>query len=240
MPRGTTECTRVFFLGNSYTAVNDLPYTFAALAWAGGHRVDTAVLAPGGWTLVDHAVDPDTAQALVASRWDWVVLQEQSEIPAVESDRQTLMYPGSRDLVKTIRDAGAVPMFFETWAHRGGWPAGGLPDFPSMQAAIDDAYAFIAHEQQAPIAPVGHAWAEVVNDDPHAGLWQGDGSHPTTMGTYLAACVFYAAIFRQSPVGLGWHPWLSGADALEDQQAAADTVLGDPGKWGLSSAANPS
>src|SRR4029077_2866526 len=31
-PRGASACTRVFFLGNSYTAVNDLPDTFAALA----------------------------------------------------------------------------------------------------------------------------------------------------------------------------------------------------------------
>ena len=35
-----TPCTRVFFLGNSYTSVNDLPATFASLAWSGGHRVE--------------------------------------------------------------------------------------------------------------------------------------------------------------------------------------------------------
>jgi hypothetical protein len=29
-----------------------------------------------------------------------------------------------------------------------------------------------------------------------------DGSHPNTLGSYFAACVFYATIFGESPVGL--------------------------------------
>lgn len=97
-----------------------------------------------------------------------------------------------------------------------------------MRTAIDGAYEAIAAEQGIPIAPVGRAWAGVVNEDAKPGLWQDDGSHPTAKGTYLAACVLYAAIFRQSPVGLGYHPWISGSDALEAQKAAADIVLGLP------------
>ncbi len=228
-----SPCTRVFFLGNSYTAVNDLPFTFAALAWSAGRRVDTTVLAPGGWALADHATDPDTQSTLAASRWDWVVLQEQSEVPSLESDRQTLMYPAARDLVRMARAANAQPMFFDTWAHQDGWPQNGLRDYASMQSAIDDAYTFIASEQHAAVAPVGQAWAQVVADDPNPALWQGDGSHPTSKGTYLAACVFYAAIFKTSPLGLGYHPWVSDGDARELQQAAADVVLSDPSRWGL-------
>jgi len=233
-----TPCTRVLFLGNSYTAVNDLPYTFAALAWSAGRRVDTALLAPGGWALADHATDPDTQATLAGSSWSWVVLQEQSEIPALESDRQTLMYPAARDLVRMARAANAEPIFFDTWAHQDGWPQNGLPDYASMQSAIDAAYLLIASEQRAAVAPVGQAWAQVVAGDPNPALWQSDGSHPTSKGTYLAACVFYAAIFRSSPVGLGYHPWVSDADARELQQAAADTVLSDPAHWGLARSAD--
>src|SRR4029077_6775146 len=232
-PRGASACTRVFFLGNSYTAVNDLPDTFAALAWSGGHRVGTAIQAPGGWTLLDQSTSQQTASVLAASKWDYVVLQEQSEIPAIESQRQAVMYPAARDLVAMSRSAGASPMFFLTWAHRDGWPQNGMPAYASMQAAIDAGYLFIASEQHAAVAPVGVAWSQVAGEDSSADLWQGDGSHPTTKGTYLAACVFYAAIFKQSPVGLGYHPWLSSADAAQVQNAAAATVLGDPSRWGL-------
>ena len=234
VPRGSSPCTRVFFLGNSYTAVNDLPAAFASLAWSGGHRVDVAVQAPGGWTLLDHARAQSTADVLAASRWDVVVLQEQSEIPSVDYMRESSMYPAARDLVAMVRGAGAKPMFFLTWGHRQGWPESGIPDYASMQSALNAGYLFIAGEQHAEVAPVGAAWSEVAGLESSPDLWQDDGSHPTSKGTYLAACVFYAAIFRQSPSGLGYHPWLSGGEATQLQDVAAATVLGDPSRWGLS------
>jgi hypothetical protein len=52
-------------------------------------------------------------------------------------------------------------------------------------------------------------------------------------GTYLAACVFYATIFRQSPVGLDDDDGLPAAQAHDLQSVAAATVLGDPTEWGL-------
>jgi hypothetical protein len=48
----------------------------------------------------------------------------------------------------------------------------------------------------------------------------------------LAACVFYAAIFRQSPVGLSYREGLSDAEATTLQQVAAHTALEDPSKGG--------
>jgi hypothetical protein len=226
-------CTRVLFLGNSYTAVNDLPQTFADLSWSDHRRVEVGVQAPGGWTLGDQASAASTASLLAGSQWDFVVLQEQSEIPSVESMRQQLMYPPARDLVAMIRRAGAVPLFYLTWAHLDGWPDYGLTSYSAMQDAIDTGYLFIAGEQHAPVAPVGFAWSKLYLQESHADLWQGDGSHPTTKGTYLAACVFYAAIFKQPSAGLGYHPWLFNGDAVQAQQAADATVLGDLARWGL-------
>jgi hypothetical protein len=233
VPSGSSACTRILFIGNSYTSVNDLPTMFSDLAWSGGHRVETATRAPGGWTLRDHAHSSDTINAMSSSKWNIVVLQEQSEIPSVESMRQAYMYPAVLDLLPSIRDAGARAMLFDTWGHRNGWPINGLRDYAAMQSAIDDAYLFIAHDQSVAVAPVGFAWADVANQHWDGGLWQEDGSHPTTKGTYLAAAVFYAAVFLESPVGLKFHSGLSDADARQVQEAAAATVLGDPARWGL-------
>ena len=79
---GQRGCTSVLFLGNSYTFVNDLPGTFAALAASGGHSVGTRTLAQGGETLAQHAASAADAAAITSGHWDYVVLQEQSEIPA--------------------------------------------------------------------------------------------------------------------------------------------------------------
>jgi hypothetical protein len=232
-PGASAACTRVLFIGNSYTYVNDLPTTFASLANSGGRHIETGMLAEGGSTLAAHAASSATATTLASARWNIVVLQEQSEIPSVDQFRQMQMYPAARQLTRMVRDAGAQPMFFLTWAHRDGWPANGISGYAGMQTAIDDGYLAIAAEQHAAVAPVGYAWSTVLGEEADAGLWQDDGVHPTAKGTYLAACVFYAAIFRQSPQGLGYHADLRDDEAARLQTIAADVVLGHPARWGL-------
>ncbi|HAW10842.1 MAG: hypothetical protein ABSC16_01625 [Candidatus Dormibacteria bacterium] len=226
-------CTRVLFIGNSYTSVNDLPDTFADLAWAGGHRVQTQALDEGGWTLQEHLAAPETATTLASEHWDVVVLQEQSQIPSLAVDRTQMMYPAATGLVAEIRARDAQPMLYLTFAHQDGWPEEGLADYPTMQTAIDTGYLGIADQLSVPVAPVGVAWEAVVGQASHPALWESDGSHPTASGTYLAACVFYATIFRESPVGLGDDGGLPASEAHDLQAVAAATVLGDPTEWGL-------
>jgi hypothetical protein len=227
----SASCTRVLFIGNSYTTVNDLPRVFANLARSGNHRVETGTAAVDGWTLANHAGSPATAGKLASANWDIVVLQEQSQIPSVEEFRQTQMYPAARRLISMIRNSGARPLLYLTWGRRDGWPENQMPTYASMQSAIDDGYLAIATDQKVAVAAVGDAWATLITHGIGAPLWQQDGSHPTEAGTYLAACVFYATIFRESPQGLGYHSSLSAATAATIQSVANQTVLGDPTKW---------
>ena len=226
-------CTRVLFIGDSYTYVNDLPTTFGDLAWSAGYRVDTETLATGGETLAGHVADPATGQAIMSQAWNTVVLQDQSESPANPSSQQSEMYPAVTQLVAMIRNAGAEPMLFLTWGHESGWPEDGLTSYTSMQSAIDQGYLGIAGHLSVPIAPVGAAWEAVNAAQANAQLWQGDGVHPTTSGTYLAACVFYVAIFHRSPVGLSYVDGLSPAEAAMLQRAAASTAIRGGLMWGL-------
>ncbi len=229
----TPACTRVLFIGNSYTYVNDLPEMFARLAASGHHSVATGMLATGGGTLAEHEGDPATSTMLASEHWNFVVLQEQSEIPSVASLREAEMVPAALQLVQSIRAAGAQPLLFLTWAHRDGWPENQLPTYASMQQAVDDGYLELASEENAAVAPVGYAWWTLVADHPRSDLWEADGSHPSTAGTYLAASVFYATIFQQSPEGLGFHAGLPADEAAREQQIAGDVVLGRQAMWHL-------
>jgi hypothetical protein len=228
-----STCTRVLFIGDSYTYVNDLPTTFADLAWAAGHRVDAVTLASGGESLAGHVADAATASTINSQPWNTVVLQDQSEDPAFPSDRQSEMDPAVTQLAEMIRNHGAQPLLFLTWGHETGWSEAGLDSYGSMQAAVDQGYLGIAAQLAIPIAPVGDAWQTVVSTQANPQLWQGDGVHPTTEGTYLAACVFYASIFGQTPVGLSYHDGLPTGEAATLQRVAAATVLTDHAKWGL-------
>jgi hypothetical protein len=230
---GPGSCLRILFIGNSYTYVNDLPDMFTRLAKAGGHRVETGTAAQGGWTLSAHAGSAETLNKLKSSKWDIVVLQEQSQVPAFEQARTTTMYPAGRLLVRQIEAGGATPIFFLTWGRRDGLPENGLSGYETVQSRLTDGYLRIAQELGVPVAPVGEAWLTAKGKDPDLELWQGDGSHPTEQGTYLAACVFYAAIFRQSPEELSYLARVPKKTASVLQTTAAVVVLNDPKRWNL-------
>ena len=71
-----------------------------------------------------------------------------------------------------------------------------------MQAGLTRAYVGIAKELHADVAPVGAAWQRAMQEDRTLELYMPDGSHPSANGTYLAACMFYAALLDTSPLGL--------------------------------------
>jgi hypothetical protein len=191
------------------------------------------MVAHGGETLAEHAASSDSLDKIASQRWTYVVLQEQSTTPATDVGRDDYMYPAASALASKAEAAGAVPLLFMTWARRDGLPESDLPTYEAMQEQIDDAYLQIADELIVPVAPVGFTWSMVHRDHPDIGMWQDDGSHPSRAGTYLAACVFYAAIFHESPEGLTFHGGISDEQARALQTEANDNVRKLHTKWGL-------
>ena len=212
---------RVLFIGNSYTYFNDLPDIFAGLAKAGGQgRIETRMEAPGGWRLKDHWEKGEARKALAEKKWDFVVLQDQSTLgvnyyfegkPRVTSDE--VFRPYAEKWAAAIRDAGATPVFYLTWARRA---------TPQDQAALNYAYITVARETKGVVAPVGIAWRIALDERPALDLYYQDGSHPSAAGSYLAACALYAAILKRNPEGL--------PGRIEGQPVNLDTEKVEPGK----------
>src|SRR5262249_44802815 len=57
----------------------------------------------------------------------------------------------------------------------------------------------LGKELGAVVAPIGPAWQAVREQDPAIRLYQEDRSHPSPAGSYLAACVLYAACSGSTP-----------------------------------------
>lgn len=190
---------RVLFLGNSYTHTNDLPGTVVELAESAGVDVVAESHAPGGWWLQDHASSDDTL-ALLGDEWDYVVLQEQSMVPAVRALSRESMQPAA--IALSNRAAGARLVLFETWGHRSGSAEVGLADYGHMQAAITATYRELADTINAEVAPVGSAWSDVREQHPEISLYHPDGSHPSANGTYLAAVVITSLILDSEATDL--------------------------------------
>jgi hypothetical protein len=230
---GSQDQVEVLFIGNSYTASNGLPDVFEGLAEAGGYRVRAEMVAPGGWTLADHVASTESIEKIRGNEWDYVVLQEQSVIPSLVEYRERDMYPAARGLQDEVNAIGAETIFFMTWGRRDGLPGEGHPDFSSMQRALEEGYLQIGDELKVPVAPVGIAWWKGLQSDPQLNLWVADGSHPTKVGTYLAACVFYAVIFGQSPEGIEYTGGLDDDLATQLQTIAWETVQPHADLWNL-------
>ena len=231
-PSIAQDTLSVLFLGNSYTQFNDLPQLFLDLSASGGFPVFTDSYTPGGYTLEGHSTDETSLRKIERGDWDYVILQEQSQIPTIDYLRYNMMYPAARILDSLIANSGSNTGFFMTWGRKYGgqqtWGSYSSPvfeDFFHMQDSLSSAYTEIAQELDALLSPVGNAWATAVEMDSLVDLWQLDNSHPTLSGSYLAACVFYSVFYGLSPVGLTYTAGLSEEDALFLQTAAELTVL---------------
>lgn len=187
----TQAFPKVLFIGNSYTYFNDLPRMVQGLAQVAGKSLETAAVTSGGKSLEWHLYsNPATLDAIDKSGWDFVVLQDYS--------LQTIVDPGkmrgaATSLAARIRAVSATPVLYMTWARQ---------HIPEMQDTITDIYMRIAREIDARVAPVGEAWRKVRAASPGLVLHTEDRSHPNIVGSYLAACVFYATFFDETPVGL--------------------------------------
>jgi hypothetical protein len=227
------DAVRVLFIGNSFTFYHDMPTMFAELVRAGGREAVVEIEAPGGQSLSGHAISVSTLEKIATGDWDYVVLQEQSSLPVQQDEREGQMLSAARILSEMIQDSGGRPVLFMTWGYRDGLPDKGFPDFPSMQSELAAAYTGIAEELDAAVAPVGIAWQNGLAEQSQLDLWDSDGRHPSKTGSYLAACVFYATICRESPEGLSYRAGLKKKTAGFLQTVAAETVLADPQQWNI-------
>lgn len=230
------DTIRVVFIGNSYTYFNDLPKLLQEVAdgvpGSGKRYVDYKQFTPPDCSLKRHVQNKELIQSLKQDKWDYVVIQEQSEAPSVRTaDVAKETYPYAEQLCKYAREGNpdAHIIFYMTWGHKDGTstPVDGYPipnSYEGMQLRLMTSYLEMAYDNNAWCAPVGMAWQEVRNQRPNLQLYMADRSHPSKAGSYLAANVIYTTILQrgyQSQFNSTLDPEL--AEYL--QQIAQRTVL---------------
>jgi hypothetical protein len=180
----------ILFIGNSFTARNNLPEIIGRLAETRGKQLNYRLISAGGASLRMHWNKGEAQKRIQRAPYDYVVLQEQSTLPIKNPVR---MHENIRLFDQAIRDSGAKTALYLTWARQ---------DVPEMQKEITNAYTSIGKELDATIVPVGVAWQNVIKKQKGPALHAEDKSHPTLAGSYLAACVFLGTLFNESPVGI--------------------------------------
>lgn len=205
----STAPLKALFIGNSFTARNNLPGLIAQLAAARGQNLQHRLISAGGASLRNHWNAGEALKAIQTGQYDYVVLQEQSTLPIKNPKR---MHENVRLFDEAIKVAGTKTILYMTWARQ---------HAPDSQQAITDAYTSIGRELGAPVVPVGVAWQRFLRKHSEPALHDRDESHPTLAGSYLAACVFLAVLFKESPVGIaGDVPGLTEKELVRLQKSA--------------------
>jgi hypothetical protein len=178
---------RVLFVGNSLMAVNDVPAYVTAIARARGRTLEHATIAPGGYSLEDHWNAGWARDALRTGSWDVVVMQQG---PSALRESEADLKVWATKFADEARSAGTTPALLTVW-----------PESYRKASLITviAAYRRSAHASGAVLMPAGKAWrfAWACNHD--LPLYGPDGFHPSPLGTYTAALVVYAELFKTSP-----------------------------------------
>ena len=208
----------VLFIGNSYTSYNNLPQLVQSLSTSAGKTLIIDSSTPGGYPMSSHLNDATTFSKISQGNWDYVILQEQSQIPTIEFYRDNEMYPAMTDLKALIEQYNHCSPVFT--------------NFNQMQDSLTSAYLEISEQLNVQCAPVGVVWQNILNNSTHV-LHSGDNSHPNMDGSYVAACTIFSSIWKQGASGLSYTAGLSSSLAQYYQSISDNTLFNSTNDWNL-------
>ena len=168
-------------LGNSYIFTNDLPSILAEITGA------EVVQNTRGGARLREQLNPETRLGAKA-----LELLQNGPITAKESFMQSV-----KDLCGKIRENGAVPVLYATWAYQkdGKQLQKFGMDYDEMYRKMHEAYAEAAEKNHTLLADVGSAFYEKTETE---NLFNDDGSHPNEAGSNLAAETIAEVILKDS------------------------------------------
>lgn len=218
---------RILFVGNSYTYYNGSLHVhanrIARNADASG-RYDYRAATIAGAPLHSHAIEHLITPGKLGVKEPFEVVILQSNSTDAMSDRNRARF---RETVIEFNEAitrrGAKTALYMTQAHVK----------PSKYAGTDmlrrtaEMYIEVGNEIGAVVIPAGLAFEEAYRRRPDMKLhFELDGSHPSLLGTYLAACTVYATLYGRRCEGnaYDYQGTIAREDALFLQKVADDTV----------------
>lgn len=235
----STSCKKVLFIGNSYTYVNNLPQMVSDVSASAGDTITFNSSAPGGATFNNHTQNATTTSLIMGGNWDYVVLQEQSQLPSFPLGQvETESFPYARSLDSLINKYNpcAETVFYMTWGRKNGdasncaeWPP--VCTYQGMDSLLRLRYTMMAENNNAILSPVSALWHYLIANNPALELYSSDESHPSVAGTYAASCAFYTVLFRKDPTSITFTSSLNATDAETIRNAAKSVVYDSLPFW---------
>jgi hypothetical protein len=220
---------RVLLVGNSYLYYGDSLHNHlrriaaaAEPAWSKTLQYKSATI--GGASLKDHNIDWLTkpGQIGIKEPFQLVILQGHSAA-ALSDKRQEAFRQAATEANKLITARGGKTALYMTHAY----VAPHKEAKPDSIRQIESFYIKMGNELNALVIPVGLAFEEAYRRHPELKLHKAyDGSHPSLIGTYLAAATAFGAIYGKPTVGNAFDAFgeIDPVTLKKLQQVADDTV----------------
>ena len=190
---------RILFVGNSYTYFNKMPQTFFVQeAERAGYDVEVTEITSGGYRLCRFA-DPEDEEgkrlrvAVTGKHYDCAVLQEQSLNPIKNEDEFLDGVAGVKMLISAERF-----VLYATWGRNDG--SVNLSELgltrEEMTEGLSLAYNKAGGLYGMSVAEVGKAFLEYSLDHNKDDLYNPDKSHPSALGSEIAARVIFGKVIE--------------------------------------------
>lgn len=177
------ELIKVLFIGNSHTYYNDMPSLVKRRLDEEGYDCHVTMLAHPAWFLAQHVEDPEAKFNIRFGGYDYVVLQEHAHPFGPEEK----FFEAVRTLTDWIKEAGATPVIYLTWAQK---------SEPEAQQRMTDAHKRIAEETGSLLAHVGDEWWGYMRSWPELEMYADDGAHAFPAGSDFAAKMIESEILH--------------------------------------------
>lgn len=205
---------KILFVGNSFTRYRkggencSVPKQLKELAKITGKKIKADCVTNGGAKLLYYtgsvakykAYYQQLVTKLLEENWDYVVLQDQSVMPAFSADTEMASAIASLQKLTGKLCPRAKLLLYMTHAYEFAGDAEYAPlHTGELQQRVGAAYLHIGSEYGIDVVPVGMQFqrASVFYSDQQ--FLSKDGKHPSKLGYFVAACCFYQKIFGNLP-----------------------------------------
>ena len=184
---------KVLMIGNSFTFYWNLPQVLESMFDINNKNIEVDQITIGGSDLKKHW-NLHLENNYPITDYNYIVFNDHSTNPLLNLDSCAKYM---KLFINYSKKKNVSPFIYGTWEYPFLKNISQTRNTNTLQ--LLDSLSVV---NEAVYVPVGNAFSYIENNNPEINLYMDDQKHPSPNATYLAACVFYTAITKESPKGL--------------------------------------
>ena len=188
---------KILFIGNSHTYYHNMPSMLEEISYSQKDSpkvISASKHTIGAANLKRHWHDGIAADQIRNEKWDYVVLQEQSDTMLFRNERKKSKRYFS-NFHKIIKESGAKTIIYATWPKKPGHRIYRIfkTDYNIARETTNHSLYDIARKLGANIIYTSMIWDSGIYNKME--MYRPDGNHASKNGSYLVALEFYKHLF---------------------------------------------